>query len=77
MPGTFGRLWIEDDAVATICVPVSAVYNVGQLEIAQVVQDNRVFRRLVKTGAVRGDQVEVLSGLDDGDKILVNPVKGE
>jgi RND family efflux transporter MFP subunit len=75
LPGTFGRLWIEDDATPTICVPASAIYNEGQLEMAQVVQDNRVFRRLMKTGAVRGDQIEVLSGLDDGDNILVNPVK--
>jgi RND family efflux transporter MFP subunit len=77
LPGTFGRLWIEDEAAETICVPASAVYKVGQLEMAQVVQGSRVVRHMVKTGAVKGDQVEVLSGLDDGDKILVNPVKGE
>ena len=77
LPGTFGRLWIEDDAAETISVPASAVYKVGQLEMAQVVQGNRVFRRLVHTGALKGNQVEVIAGLDDGDRILANPVKGE
>lgn len=77
LPGTFGRLWIEDDAAEAISVPASAVYKVGQLEMSQVVQGNRVFRRLVRTGALKDNQVEVIAGLDDGDRILVNPVKGE
>jgi RND family efflux transporter MFP subunit len=77
LPGTFGRLWIEDEAAETIYVPASAVYKVGQLEMAQVVQDNRVFRRMVKTGAAKENQVEVIAGLDTGDRILVNPAKEE
>lgn len=77
LPGAFGRLWIEDDQEETILIPASAIYKVGQLEMAQVVQGNRVFRRIVKAGAARSNQVEVLSGLDEGDTILVNPTKGE
>ena len=77
LPGTFGRLWIEDEAAEAVWVPASAVYKVGQLEMAQVVQGGRVVRRMVKTGAAKDDQVEVIAGLDDGDRILANPVKGE
>ena len=33
-------------------------------------------QRLVKTGAVRGDRVEVLAGLADDDRIIVNPPAG-
>lgn len=29
--------------------------------------------RLVKTGATAGDQIEILSGLDDGESIVVAP----
>lgn len=77
LPGTFGRLWIEDEAAEAIYVPASAIYKVGQLEMAQVMQDGKIARRMVKTGAANTNQIEVIAGLDEGDKILVNPVKGE
>lgn len=32
--------------------------------------------RLVKTGAVRGDRVEILAGLADGERIVVDPPAG-
>jgi RND family efflux transporter MFP subunit len=74
-PGTFGRLWVPDDARTTIVIPASAVYTVGQIELVQVVRDGRAIRRAVRTGPRRGATVEVLSGLDAGDVVLVNPVK--
>ena len=74
MPGTFGRLWVADDARPAIMIPASAVYAVGQIELVQVVADRRAIRRAVRTGPKRGASVEVLSGLDAGDVVLVNPV---
>ena len=74
LPGTFGRLWVESDARDAILVPASAVSRIGQLAFVQVVRDGRGLRRLVQVGAAQGDQVEILSGLSDGDVILVNPV---
>lgn len=73
LPGTFGRLWVEDDAERSVRVPASAVYRVGQLEMVQVVAGDRALRRLVKAGSRVGDQVEVLSGLQAGDRVLVHP----
>lgn len=75
LPGTFGRLWVEDAPRDSIRVPASAVYHVGQLALAQVVKDGRAVRRLVKTGPAYGDRIEILSGLDAGDVILVSPAK--
>lgn len=75
MPGTFGRLWVADDARPAILVPVSAVYTVGQIELVQVVRDRRVIRRAVRTGPRRGTSVEVLSGLEAGDVVLVHPIQ--
>lgn len=74
LPGTFGRLWVDAEAREAIFVPASAVRQIGQLSFVQVVRDGRAVRRLVKTGPVRGDQVEILSGLRAGDVILVNPI---
>ncbi len=77
LPGSFGRLYIEDDPVESIYIPAQAVYRVGQLEIVQAVDGNLLIKRMVKTGAILDGQVEILAGLRNGDKILVNPVKGD
>jgi multidrug efflux pump subunit AcrA (membrane-fusion protein) len=36
----------------------------------------RAVLRLVKTGATRGDRVEILSGLADGERLVLNPPAG-
>ena len=74
LPGTFGRLWVEDDARESILVPRSAVYRSGQLELVQVVENERALRRAVRTGARRDDDVEILSGLQSGEVILLEPI---
>ena len=76
LPGTFGRVWIADSPRPAILVPTSAVYRIGQLEMVQVVKDRHVIRRLVKTGAIFGERIEILSGLSAGDTILTEPIKG-
>lgn len=74
LPGTFGRIRIAGTPTDGVCVPKSAVYQVGQLEMVQVVQDARVLRRLVKTGSVANGRVEILSGLSAGETILTHPM---
>jgi multidrug efflux pump subunit AcrA (membrane-fusion protein) len=39
-------------------------------------QSVRALLRLVKTGAARGDRVEILSGLADGERLVLNPPAG-
>ena len=74
LPGTFGRLWVDAESRDAVFVPASAVRQIGQLAFVQVVREGRAARRLVKTGPVRGDRIEILSGLRAGDVILVNPI---
>jgi RND family efflux transporter MFP subunit len=73
LPGTFGRLWVEEVPREAIRVPKSTVYRSGQLELVQVVRDGRVLRRLVKTGPEYGNSVEILSGLKADETILAEP----
>ncbi|HMP90377.1 MAG TPA: efflux RND transporter periplasmic adaptor subunit [Kiritimatiellia bacterium] len=73
-PGAFGRLQLEIDPRDDIVVPASSIYRVGQLEMAQVVRGDRVIRRLVRSGQTMGDNIEILSGLSDGETILIEPV---
>jgi RND family efflux transporter MFP subunit len=77
LPGTFGRIWVRDEPHAAILVPPESVVRIGQLEMVGVVQDQRVIRRLVKTGPRYGQQIEILSGLKEGEEILLTPAKGD
>jgi RND family efflux transporter MFP subunit len=63
-PGTLGR---------RILVPISAVYKqAGGDQVAWVIGPYQmVNRRIVKMGAATGGEVEIVSGLRPGDRIVV------
>lgn len=75
LPGTFGRLLVSEEARPAMMLPATAVYYVGQIEFAQVVQGARAIRRAVKTGPRQNGRVEVLSGLSAGETVLTSPVQ--
>jgi len=75
LPGTFGRVWVYEDPYPAVLIPASAVVLSGQLEMVHLVQGKRVVRQMVKTGPAFGKSVEILSGLSQGDVILVSPLK--
>ncbi|MBI4622354.1 MAG: efflux RND transporter periplasmic adaptor subunit, partial [Verrucomicrobia bacterium] len=75
--GQFARVQVPGVAVRTLLAPVAAVSTLGQMERVFVAgEGNRAVLRLVTTGAVRGDRVEILSGLADGERIVVAPPVG-
>ena len=75
--GQFARVKVPGAPASALLVPASAVTNYGQLERIFVAGgDRRAVLRLVKTGATRGDSVEILSGVDDGEQI-VTPVPAD
>jgi RND family efflux transporter MFP subunit len=77
--GMFGRLLIPLGKEKLILIPQSAIARVGQLELAQVVETQltdgkavkRIARRSIQTGRRFDAMVEVLSGLNVGDQILL------
>lgn len=70
-PGMFGRAIFRLPEKTTYLVPAKAVIRRGQLEFAYVVTpDNLCQMRLVKLGKRYGDKIEILSGLEDGEKII-------
>lgn len=69
--GQFGRALIPTGRLDILRVPEDAVVRRGQLEIAFVVEDGHAKLRLIKTGKRFGDEVEVVSGLVAGEKIVV------
>ena len=75
--GEFARIQVDEAPVPALMVPASAVATVGQMQRVFVAgADNRAVLRLVRTGAPRGDLVEVLSGLDSGERVVVMPPVG-
>jgi len=54
-----------------LAVPTNAVLVRGQMELAFVVVDGRAQLRLVKTGKRVGDRLEILSGIDRGERVVV------
>ena len=72
--GQFARVHLPGPAIASIRVPEAAVSLYGQMERIFVIDANRhATLRIVKTGAVHKGQIEVLAGLNDGDRIVVSP----
>jgi len=71
--GQFG--WLEMSCEAkrqAILIPMTAVLHYGQLQAVKVVDGNTLHTRHVRTGKQYGNEIEVLSGLRDGETILVN-----
>ncbi|MGB9602155.1 MAG: efflux RND transporter periplasmic adaptor subunit [Limisphaerales bacterium] len=72
--GQFGRLRIPVSQNSALRVPVQAIVIRGQLEIGFVVETNVARLRLVKTGERVGNEVEVLSGIEPNEQVIVEPV---
>ena len=71
-PGMFGRLMIPIGQTEKITIPLAAVTRVGQLDFVMVKTDQGPVRRYVRLGQRSPDErIEVISGLKDGEKIII------
>jgi RND family efflux transporter MFP subunit len=71
--GQFARVaWPAGEGRALL-IPAAAVTTFGQMERVFVVSENRATLRLVKTGASHGADIEILSGLATGERIVADP----
>ena len=69
--GTFGKALFRSGSCQGIVVPVSAVVERGSLTSVWLVSPQGIARlRLVRLGRGLGRRVEVISGLNPGDKIV-------
>ena len=59
-------------AAPTVSVPKAAVQTDNGSTIVFVLKDDRVERRAVRAGLETGDEVEVLSGLTPGERVVVD-----
>jgi RND family efflux transporter MFP subunit len=68
--GQFGRVAVPVKESRVLRVPASAVLVRGQMELVFVVQDGQARLRLVKTGKRFEEEVEIVSGVNDGDMVV-------
>ena len=71
--GVYGKARFISGQRQALAIPQKAVTQRGQLSGVFVVDQSGVARlRLIKTGKSYADQIEVLSGLSDGEQIVVD-----
>ncbi|HJO38171.1 MAG: efflux RND transporter periplasmic adaptor subunit [Vicinamibacterales bacterium] len=64
-----------DPERSRLIVPAAAVRTDGEQSVVFVIRDDRVERRAVALGSSDGDRVEIVSGLRDGEQIVVDGPK--
>jgi RND family efflux transporter MFP subunit len=70
--GMFGRLSIPVGDETVLLIPKESVRTIGQVECVDVAADGARQRRAVRLGRTIDGQLEVLSGLVAGEKIVVD-----
>ncbi len=69
--GMFGRILIPLDEEQVLVIPREAVQTVGQLDLVNVVAHGAYSRRAVRVGRTIDEEIEVLSGLREGEEVQV------
>jgi RND family efflux transporter MFP subunit len=73
-PGSFARAEIvADDKGVSPAVPTSAVVSFAGIDKVITIQDGKAVEKPITLGRRAGDWTEVLSGVNVGDAIVINP----
>jgi multidrug efflux pump subunit AcrA (membrane-fusion protein) len=68
----FGRLFIPTGSATPLTVSSRAIESIGQMQQVWVLSEEGLpRRRYVRTGRVYVDRVEILSGLQEGERVIV------
>lgn len=71
LPGSF--VWLKQacGSESLMLIPSTAIKRVGQLETVSIMKDGHSKIRHIRTGRRVGENIEVLSGLNEGDQLIV------
>ncbi|MCX6632409.1 MAG: efflux RND transporter periplasmic adaptor subunit, partial [Candidatus Solibacter sp.] len=69
--GMFGRAIFPVGMQKVIAIPIAALMERGQLQSVFVLEDGVAHTRLVTTGRHNGNAVEILSGMNAGEKVVL------
>ncbi len=73
-PGMFVKVGLVVGETRRLLIPAAAIVSRSELTAAYVVEGNRVVLRQLRLGRRYGDAVEVLAGLDAGERVALDPV---
>lgn len=73
--GQFARIDLPDTNSSTLIIAKSALHYSGQMAQVFVADQAEAGLRLVRVGASYGDRIEILSGLQAGEQIVVSVEK--
>jgi len=69
--GQFGRVWVATGESQAIRIPAAAIVARGQMESVFVVVKNHAQLRIVRTGKRTDGEVELLSGINPGESVVI------
>jgi RND family efflux transporter MFP subunit len=73
-PGTFARAEIVTSNLdKALTIPVSALVSFAGIDKVILVQEGKAVEKAVTTGRRKDDKVEILTGLTEGDKVVLDP----
>jgi RND family efflux transporter MFP subunit len=73
-PGAFAHAEIvTNDAKMAVTVPNNAIVTFAGIEKVIVVQNGKALEKPVTTGRRSGDSTEIVSGVNVGDEVVVDP----
>jgi RND family efflux transporter MFP subunit len=76
LPGMYGRALIPTGKRRAVMIPQKAVFKRGQLTAVYLLDKAQTLHfRLIQTGKLFRDQIEVLSGLAGGERIAVSKLE--
>ena len=74
--GAFGRAMFGTGMRKVLTIPAASAIERGQVQSVLVMENGTARTRLVTLGAKSAGRVEVLSGLNAGEKVIVSPPLG-
>jgi RND family efflux transporter MFP subunit len=74
--GQFARVVFPGSEVETLLVPEESISPFGQMQRVYIAIDGKARLRLVRTGKQYHQDVEILSGLNPGDTLIISETAG-
>lgn len=74
--GQFGRVAMPVGETSALRVPAAALVQRGQMELVFVDSDGKAQMRIVKTGKHVGSEIELVSGVSAGERVVADNAVG-
>lgn len=71
-PGMIAKVTIEGGSLETILVPVNSVINNPDGSTVFICEEGHVKEKAVELGEVLGNRIQILKGIEEGEKIVVD-----